>query len=107
MSKIIVDCTTGQQREVPLTAEEEAQAQAAADEAVARQQAEEAAAAQAAETSFVLAQAVPTLRLWASQADAHTVTSDNAVATVRKITDNLAIFYDRFADLLEMQYGAQ
>lgn len=72
-----------------------------ADELASEQQ-----AAQDAETRFVLQQAVPTLRQWAAQADGHTVTNGNAVATVQQITDNLALFYARFADLLEHQYRA-
>lgn len=49
--------------------------------------------------------AIDTLETWSAQADAHVVTSGNAIATVQTITDNLAIFYDGFAKLLRNQYG--
>ena len=51
-----------------------------------------------------VAQAIPTLRTWATQAKAVTVTSGNAVAVVQGIVDQLEVFWDRFADLLEATY---
>lgn len=65
----------------------------------------EAKAAQEAEARFVLTQAVPTLRQWADQAESTTATSGNAVSVLNTTLDRLAVFFDRFADLLEMQYG--
>jgi len=47
--------------------------------------------------------AIPTLRQWAIDARAVTVTSGNAVATLQTIVNRLATFFDRFADLLEVQ----
>jgi hypothetical protein len=46
---------------------------------------------------------VVTLRQWADDAEAVTVTSGNAVATLNIIIDRLAVFFDRFADLIEHQ----
>ena len=55
-------------------------------------------------TSAQLANAVATLRQWADDADAVTVTSGNAVATLALVVDRLGVFFDRFADLVEHQY---
>ena len=46
-------------------------------------------------------QAVATLRQWADDAEAVTVTSGNAVATLQTVVDRLGVFFDRFADLIE------
>jgi|RhiMethySRZTD1v2_1073278.scaffolds.fasta_scaffold184549_2 hypothetical protein len=51
----------------------------------------------------LVAQAIPTLRTWATQLEAVTVTSGNAVATLQSLIDRQEIFYARFADLLEAQ----
>jgi len=51
----------------------------------------------------IIAQAIPTLRQWADDADAVTVTSGNAVSVLQTTVDRMAIFFDRFADLLEYQ----
>jgi hypothetical protein len=48
-----------------------------------------------------LAAGISTMREWADQMDAITVTSGNAVATVQNIVDNLPTFFRGFADLLE------
>ena len=45
--------------------------------------------------------AVATLREWAADADATTVTSGNAVAVLDVVVDRLGVFFDRFADLIE------
>lgn len=45
--------------------------------------------------------AVATLRQWADDAEATTVTSGNAVATLNTVVDRLGVFFDRFADLVE------
>ena len=52
-------------------------------------------------------QAVSTLRTWSDQAESTTVTQGNAVATVQTMVDRLGVFFDRFADLVEAQYGEQ
>ena len=49
--------------------------------------------------------AVVTLRQWADDANATTVTSGNAVATLQVVVDRLGVFFDRFADLIVEQYG--
>ena len=49
--------------------------------------------------------AVTTLRQWADGAQATTVTSGNAVATLQVVVDRLGVFFDRFADLIVEQYG--
>lgn len=46
---------------------------------------------------------VATLRTWAEQARNVTVTGGNAVTVLQQVVDNLAVFYDGFADLLEGQ----
>lgn len=51
-----------------------------------------------------LTNAVAVLRQWAADADAVTVTSGNAVATLATVVDRLGVFFDRFADLLEDTY---
>lgn len=51
----------------------------------------------------LVANAIPTLRTWATQLEAVTVTSGNAVATLQALIDRQEIFYARFADLLEYQ----
>ena len=48
-----------------------------------------------------LDQAAATLRAWAVDADATTVTAGNAVAVLGVVVDRLAVFFDRFADLLD------
>ena len=52
-------------------------------------------------------QAVSTLRTWSDQAANTTVTQGNAVATLQIMVDRLGVFFDRFADLVEVQYGEQ
>jgi hypothetical protein len=47
------------------------------------------------------AQAIGTLRQWAKDADAVTVTQGNAVQVLQVVVDRLGVFFDRFADLLE------
>jgi hypothetical protein len=49
------------------------------------------------------AAAIATLRDWANQSRATTVTSGNAVATLQTVVNRLGTFFDRFADLLEVQ----
>lgn len=49
--------------------------------------------------------AVATLRQWASDADDTSVTQGNAVQVLGTMVDRLGLFFDRFADLLENQYG--
>lgn len=71
---------------VSLTAEEAAAAALEADRDAKRQ---------------LVAQAIPTLRQWASDARGVTVTSGNAVATLQTVVNRLGTFFDRFADLLE------
>ena len=44
---------------------------------------------------------VATLRGWADTAESTTVTNGNAVTVLQAVVDNLAVFYDGFADLLE------
>lgn len=51
----------------------------------------------------LVANAIPTLRTWATQLGAITVTSGNAVATLQALIDRQEVFYARFADLLEYQ----
>jgi len=51
----------------------------------------------------LVANAIPTLRTWATELSAVTVTSGNAVATLQALIDRQEIFYARFADLLEYQ----
>lgn len=46
---------------------------------------------------------IATLRTWADDAEATTATSGNAVAVLNTVLDRLAVFFDRFADLLEAQ----
>lgn len=50
-----------------------------------------------------LADEIATLRAWAAQAENTTVTQGNAVATLQTVVDRLGVFFDRFADLLEVQ----
>jgi hypothetical protein len=50
-----------------------------------------------------LSNAVATLRVWADQAETTTVTSGNAVATLQTVVSRLGVFFDNFADLLEVQ----
>ena len=57
------------------------------------------------EKSLILKQAVPTLRQWADDAESTTVTPNNNIAVLNTVLDRLAIFFDRFADLLETQYS--
>lgn len=56
-------------------------------------------------TRLVLTQAIPTLRQWSDDAEATTATSGNAVNVLNVTLDRLAVFFDRFADLLQNQYG--
>jgi hypothetical protein len=51
----------------------------------------------------LVANAIPTLRTWATELQAVTVNSGNAVATLQALIDRQEIFYARFADLLEYQ----
>lgn len=51
----------------------------------------------------LVANAIPTLRQWAIDARAVTVTSGNAVQTLQVVVTRLATFFDRFADLLQAQ----
>ena len=46
---------------------------------------------------------IATLRSWADDAEATTVDSGNAVATLQIVVDRLGTFFDHFADLLEAQ----
>lgn len=50
-----------------------------------------------------VAQAIPTLRTWATQLQGVTVTAGNAVTVLQGLVDRQKVFYDRFADLLEAQ----
>jgi len=53
-----------------------------------------------------VAQAVTWLRARADEGEALTVTSTNAVAVLGALVDNVAMFYDHFADFLEAnRYG--
>ena len=52
-----------------------------------------------------LTQAIATLRQWADDAEATTATQGNAVQVLNVVVDRLGVFFDRFADLLEQQYG--
>lgn len=47
--------------------------------------------------------AVATLRQWASDAQGVTVTTANNTAVTQQLVDRMAIFFDRFADLIEAQ----
>ncbi len=47
--------------------------------------------------------AVATLRTWAEDARATTVTTANTVVVLQTIVDRLGVFFDRFADLIEGQ----
>lgn len=67
----------------------------------------EAAADRQATRVMDLTSSVATLRTWADDAAATTVTSGNAVATLQVVVNRLGVFFDRFADLLENQYGEQ
>lgn len=51
----------------------------------------------------LVANAIPTLRTWATELQAITVNSGNAVATLQALIDRQEVFYARFADLLEYQ----
>lgn len=73
---------------VPLTAEELAEVSASQDRTA---------------KAINLSAAIATLRQWSDQAEATTVTSGNAVATLQTVVNRLGIFFDRFADLLEVQ----
>lgn len=46
---------------------------------------------------------VSTLRSWASDARATTVTAGNVVAVTQTMVNRLGVFFDRFADLLVNQ----
>lgn len=46
---------------------------------------------------------IATLRTWANDARNTTVTSGNHIATTQTIVNRLGTFFDRFADLLEVQ----
>lgn len=48
-----------------------------------------------------VANSIATLRAWATEASAATVTSGNAVATLQVIVNRLGTFFDRFADMVE------
>ena len=49
-----------------------------------------------------LAEAIPSLRQWAQDVSKVTVSSANAVATLDTTLKKLAVFFDEFADLLEV-----
>lgn len=51
-----------------------------------------------------VAQAIPWLRTEAARARSTTVTVGNHMGVTQAIVDNLAIFYDRFADFLEANH---
>jgi hypothetical protein len=51
----------------------------------------------------LVAQAIPTLRQWSIDAAGTTATSGNAVAVLNTILQRLSVFFNRFADLLEVQ----
>lgn len=51
----------------------------------------------------LVANAIPTLRTWATELKAVNVTSGNAVATLQALINRQEVFYARFADLLEYQ----
>lgn len=50
-----------------------------------------------------VANAVATLRDWATQSAGTTVTSGNAVTVLQTMVDRVGVFFDRFADLIEGQ----
>lgn len=50
-----------------------------------------------------LVSAIATLRSWATQASATTVTAGNAVATLQTVVTRLGVFFEHFAKLLETQ----
>ena len=52
-----------------------------------------------------LQQQIATLRAWADEAATTKVTSANAVNTLQVVVTRLGLFFDRFADLIEQQYG--
>jgi len=54
-----------------------------------------------------LSGAVVTLRQWATDAQAVTVTAGNAVQTLQIVVGRLGIFFDRFADLLVAEHRAE
>lgn len=54
-----------------------------------------------------LTQGIAVLRQWADEAAMTTVTQGNAVAVLNNVVTRLGIFFDRFADLLENQFGEQ
>lgn len=47
--------------------------------------------------------AIATLRQWSDDAEGTTVTSGNAVNVLQTVVTRLGVFFDRFADLLEVQ----
>lgn len=49
----------------------------------------------------LLQNGIITLKQWADEAEAITVTSGNSVAVLNTTMDRLAIFFDRFANLCE------
>lgn len=51
-----------------------------------------------------LRNAISTLRQWADQAAATTVTSTNNTQITQTMVTRLGVFFDHFADLLEQQY---
>ena len=51
----------------------------------------------------LVANAIPTLRAWATQLEGVTVNAGNAVAVLQALIDRQEVFYARFADLLEAQ----
>jgi len=63
----------------------------------------EADAADRAAKGINVANAVSTLRGWADQMEGVTVTQGNAVNVLQQFVERQAIFYDRFADLIESQ----
>lgn len=51
-----------------------------------------------------LSNSIVTLRLWSTQAAGTTVTTNNHVTVLQTMVTRMGIFFDRFADLLEVQH---
>lgn len=69
--------------------------------------ASDAIATESAQRTVNLTSAIGTLRQWSEDAGNMAVTSGNVVATTQIVVNRLSVFFDRFADLLEQQYGKQ
>ncbi len=54
------------------------------------------------EKRVVITQAIPVLRRWAEDANAVTVTTQNAVSVLNILIPRIGTFFDKFADLLEI-----